>query len=146
MGLELYALVNDVPTLVASAINQPIGAAESLVDLNLMTPGEYYVRIAGSGSLTQLYQLAIGVESLAALDGDFDLDGDVDGTDFLDWQQGFGNGFDADDLVLWQVNFGVVGQESSSSAVIPEPAAWVLAAAAMGGVPGRARRNRVVRN
>ncbi len=145
LGLELYALVNDVPTLVASAINQPIGAAESLVGLNLMTPGEYFVRIAGSGSLTQLYQLAIGVETLAALDGDFDLDGDVDGADFLDWQQGFGSSFDADDLVVWQANFGVVGQESSSSAVIPEPAAWALAAAGMGGVLGRARRHRGVR-
>ncbi len=149
LNLELYALVNDLPTLLGSANSQPIGGAESLLDVELATAGEYFVRIAGSGAATQLYQLAIGVEALVVapgLDGDFDLDGDVDGADFLVWQQGFGNSFDAADLALWQENYGsVVGGEAKaggSSLAIPEPTAWTLAVAATCGTWGMWRRLR----
>ena len=37
--------------------------------------------------------------------GDFDTDGDVDGTDFLSWQRGFGTTYVADDLVDWQDDY-----------------------------------------
>jgi hypothetical protein len=132
-----------------SANSQPLGSAESLLDVALATPGEYFVRIAGSGGATQLYQLAIGVESLVVdpgPDGDFDLDGDVDGADFLVWQQGFGNSFDADDLALWQGNYGSVAggvaNVAGSSSAIPEPTAWTLAVAATCGTWGTWRRLR----
>ena len=41
--------------------------------------------------------------------GDFDLDGDVDGVDFLVWQQGFGTLYDDADLVDWETNYGAAG-------------------------------------
>ena len=53
------------------------------------------------------------------LPGDFDLDGDVDGRDFLIWQRGIGSpreywegdgdfdgDVDGDDLAIWQANYG----------------------------------------
>lgn len=150
LNLELYSLVNDIPALLGSANSQPIGGVESLLDVALATPGEYFVRIAGSGGATQLYQLAIGVEALVVeprLEGDFDLDGDVDGADFLVWQQGLGNSFDAEDLALWQGNYGSVAGGANaigSSSAIPEPTAWTLAVAATCGTWGTRRRLRLL--
>ena len=56
--------------------------------------------------------------------GDFDLDEDVDGADFLEWQQELGNTLDADDLTDWQDNYGF-GSLSSVS-VVPEASSLVL--------------------
>jgi len=55
-------------------------------------------------------------------DGDFDLDGDVDGADFLDWQRNLG---DATNLGLWQDNFGNVSSVANVSGV-PEPSSAAL--------------------
>ncbi|QDT74396.1 matrixin family metalloprotease [Lacipirellula limnantheis] len=138
LSLELYALVNDVPTLLQSAGSQPLGAAESLVDVPLANPGEYFVRISGSGALTQLYELAIGVEPLAVtppIAGDFDLDGDVDGADLLIWQRGAGAEYSTADLAAWQANFGGSGSAPGNAAfvatTVPEPTTWLVAAAAV---------------
>lgn len=70
--------------------------------------------------------------------GDADLDGDVDGHDFLAWQRGFGtdagwakgdfNGDDTvnqADLAIWHANFGFVRPEPAITA-IPEPSAIAL--------------------
>lgn len=63
----------------------------------------------------------------AELPGDFDLDGDVDGIDFLEWQRGESpNPRSTSDLVDWQIHFGEATLASTTTAV-PEPAAWVLA-------------------
>jgi hypothetical protein len=72
--------------------------------------------------------------------GDFDEDTDVDGADFLLWQQTLGNTvalgtgadgnsngmIDAGDLAVWRTEFGPVGGSSS----IPEPSAVALLLAA----------------
>lgn len=80
------------------------------------------------------------------LAGDFDLDTDVDGADFLIWQRGYGiasgatisqgdandDGMvDSTDLQLWSANFGsgTTGHALSSAALaVPEPpgSAWAL--------------------
>ena len=131
LDLALYAVVEGLPTLLGSSNSQPLGVAESLMGVELTSPGEYFVRIAGSSAATQLYQLEIGVKAVIGpgLDGDFDLDGDVDGTDFLAWQQGAGTTYDDEDLTAWRANFGAVadGGAISSSMAIPEPPAWGLA-------------------
>lgn len=74
---------------------------------------------------------------------DFDLDGIVDGGDFLTWQRGFGTSpaatfgqgdadlsgaVDGDDLTTWLSLFGTVGTPVgiASSAVVPEPNSMVL--------------------
>lgn len=75
------------------------------------------------------------------VDADFDGDGDIDGADFLTWQQNFGVAgatnqqgdadgnmtVDAADLAAWQTNFGG-GAATVSVAAVPEPAAALLTA------------------
>lgn len=55
------------------------------------------------------------------LNGDFDLDGDVDGSDFLLWQRDPGVG----DLADWQANYGSVSSIANTHAV-PEPSGSLL--------------------
>lgn len=77
----------------------------------------------------------------AAALGDFDTDGDTDGSDFLAWQRGFGmpgaaaitdgdadgNGsVDAEDLAAWLDNYGIGATEESDSGDLP---AGLMAAA-----------------
>jgi hypothetical protein len=55
---------------------------------------------------------------LPALDGDFDVDGDVDGGDFLVWQRGGSpNANSATDLAAWRANFGFSGLVATGTAV-----------------------------
>jgi hypothetical protein len=70
------------------------------------------------------------------LPGDFQVDGDVDGTDLILWKNRFGTGAggDADgdgdtdgaDFLVWQQGLGMSAASAASKAV-PEPAAWMLA-------------------
>jgi hypothetical protein len=73
---------------------------------------------------------------------DFDVDGDVDGSDFLTWQQNLGTtagalrtagnsnvgddgDVDAEDLAVWRAQFGLDGNaiSSTTAASVPEPTA-----------------------
>ena len=58
----------------------------------------------------------------AGLDGDFDVDGDVDGNDFLVWQRGAAT---PADLALWQGNYGAPNSSAAAGAV-PEPTSILL--------------------
>ena len=59
--------------------------------------------------------------------GDHDHDGVVDGADFLEWQQGFGTIYDANDLADWEANYGsVAGLPLSAAASVPEPNSLML--------------------
>ena len=63
--------------------------------------------------------------------GDFNMDGNVDGDDFLIWQAGFnvddsgdadGDGdTDGDDFLIWQSNFGTAEGSGSSLAAALRP-------------------------
>lgn len=66
----------------------------------------------------------------AGLVGDFDDDGDVDGTDFLAWQQGFPGTFNGTDLVDWEGNYGASSPIFAVQAV-PEPGTVGLATLAV---------------
>lgn len=72
--------------------------------------------------------------------GDFDLDGDVDGADFLVWQRGGSpNPLSAADLATWKGGFG---SAEAVAGAVPEPGTLGLALAAVGVVAGCTRRRR----
>jgi hypothetical protein len=102
----------------------------------------------GVGALTLLdgaydnsgLPIAAGSLEPGPADANFDDDADVDGTDFLAWQAGFGaigmgtpatgdanfdTNVNAVDFKIWKMQFGPVPQ----SAAVPEPSATALAAA-----------------
>ncbi len=57
---------------------------------------------------------------------DFNSDGDVDGNDFLTWQRGESpNPLSAEDLSLWQDQFGTTSSLSLST-TIPEPSSIMM--------------------
>ena len=58
--------------------------------------------------------------------GDYDLDGDVDGADFLKWQRDPSVGTLAD----WQAEYSNSSPHSVSSAAVPEPSAIIMVAIA----------------
>jgi hypothetical protein len=70
-----------------------------------------------------------------------DLDGDVDGGDFLNWQRGQSpNNGSAADLAVWQEHFGEDGSTATSAAV-PEPATSALLMFAAVGIRLRRRHH-----
>jgi hypothetical protein len=55
--------------------------------------------------------------------GDFDGDGDIDGNDFLVWQQGGSpNPLSTADLEAWRTAFGMVAGTEAVMTAVPEPA------------------------
>jgi hypothetical protein len=91
--------------------------------------------------------VVIGALPLAAIAGDFSLDGRVDGNDFLAWQRELGelvtppgngadgnrNGVvDAGDLAVWRNNFGAVaGTAALAQTAIPEPTGLLICVSAI---------------
>ncbi|MBX3433679.1 MAG: PEP-CTERM sorting domain-containing protein [Pirellulales bacterium] len=78
--------------------------------------------------------------------GDFDGDGDVDGSDFLRWQRGLSpNGATSTDLNIWRSHFGAaVPSVAGSLVAIPEPTSWMLllCLSSAAAIAGRARNRR----
>ena len=56
--------------------------------------------------------------------GDFDLDADVDGHDFLKWQR---DSLDPAELAVWQANYGGGVVALAAAVTIPEPGTMALA-------------------
>jgi hypothetical protein len=93
-----------------------------------------------------VYSADLGITTPLA--GDFNDDGIVDGTDFLEWQRGLGSEFDAADLADWKANYGQTAggpQAAPTAGAVPEPSAAAIALAAAVGLIGSARR-RIGRN
>jgi hypothetical protein len=90
----------------------------------------------------------IGVEPSA----DFDVDGDVDGADFLRWQRGFGASggathgqadaeldldVDGADLGFWKSQ---LGSATGATTAVPEPCAWIIFSTSLAAVRRRPAR------
>ncbi|BBO33598.1 PEP-CTERM sorting domain-containing protein [Lacipirellula parvula] len=73
--------------------------------------------------------------------GDFNVDGVVNGADFLVWQRSFGDTYDAADLEDWKSAFGNGVAAATTVAAVPEPGALGLLAAGAGGLEILRRRH-----
>ena len=100
-------------------------------DLNSLT--RYF-----DGALDEVRIATISLVSPGIL-GDFNGDGNVDGADFLVWQQGFGSEFDATDLGNWEANFGAGA--ALAAAAVPEPTSALLMLLGLGWLVASQRRH-----
>ncbi len=100
-----------------------LGLNASTIDLITIVWPSGYEQVLSNVSANQLLSL---VESVTP--GDFDLSGNVDGADFLMWQQGGSpNPLSQADLAAWQVNYGAGASPiNTASTAVPEPTACIL--------------------
>jgi hypothetical protein len=139
-ALEVTGMANLAGTLAVTLINgftPQAGQAFDILDWGGLT-GTFtsLVLPALPGSLawdaSQLYTTGVLAVASAGVSGDFNLDGQVDGSDFVMWQRGLGSPYTVGDLSAWKSHFGANADGPTASRV-PEPAgAWlaILAAAA----------------
>jgi len=116
--------------------HEPFGAVygfsgTNVFTVNLNTGNGSFLLNYGSSGLTEAFGGSFRNEIVPS--GDFDLDEDVDGSDFLLWQRTFGsttelaadgNGdgvVDSGDLALWQAQFGLNEGPGPLVAAVPEP-------------------------
>jgi hypothetical protein len=112
------------------------GGSEHLSAIELTSAGRYFVRVRGSSTNVQLYELALAAASFSlVLPGDYNNDGAVDAADYVVWRQnqgqigsglladGNGDGIvDFSDFSIWRANFGrSPGTSSTIAAAVPEP-------------------------
>jgi trimeric autotransporter adhesin len=111
-------LAPDESLALGNAYNETVDAQDLMFRYNSIDNGPY------NGLVEYITSTA---------DADFDNDGDIDGTDFLIWQRGFGSGtthgegdanadgvVNSDDLAFWQSQFGSNGNMAAATTV-PEP-------------------------
>jgi len=140
-GMQIVDTIADLPTYaVRNQFNQTIGTTVPLQgDLS-------------GGVGRDNFVLFSSVSVLNIPDGDYDFDGDVDGSDFLIWQQGANsttdvaadnNGdaiVDAADLVPWVTNYGATAL--SASQAVPEPSTQAILSVALLALAFAVRLNR----
>jgi len=89
--------------------------------------GAEWYDLTGDGLLTN-DDLAELQSIIGTTPGDFDADGDVDGSDFLAWQRGGSpDPLSLSDLGEWQGSYGAgVGELAAASSAVPEPTTLAL--------------------
>lgn len=128
-GVLTYA---DVKALQDGVIDPTLGGTVSA-----SVGGEWY-DLTGDGTLTAADVTELIEEILGTVLGDFNLDGVVDGLDFLEFQIKEIANFDGGDLADWDSNYGV--SLSPNVASVPEPSSILLALTTMLMVTSRQRR------
>ncbi len=113
-----------------------VGQGNGLSDRDL---GDIY---GAETSVLGTNHLPSHTHEFTVLDGDFDLDGDVDGSDFLKWQRGESPfPLSPADLNAWQTNYGMVAPLATSSTAVPEPTSALLLVLAAAGFYLQGRPN-----
>jgi len=126
-------------------LNTSAGNLTRVISGNVETITLPYEMVFNEGAITDMTFSGVIVASRALVDGDYDIDGDVDGFDFLKWQRGEStNPLSTGDLADWETNFGTPSSLSGlSSAVVPEPSSWLLVLSAGFSVMGCVRCRRL---
>lgn len=97
--------------------------------------GTYYVGVTGyqdddfAGNHIEVgrYALLIGIAAQSVpLEGDFNLDGQVDTADYVVWRENEGTLYDQDDYNDWRASFGKPSDAASAASAIPEPATLMV--------------------
>lgn len=123
-------------------LNEMFGFSDDeAFQVTLLLPGQEEQILIGTlvGDMTQFNLPAVmpwGILVIPApsIPGDFNLNGQMDGADFLAWQRGESpNPLSSSDLSLWETNYGA-SLTSSASTAVPEPASAVLLLLAGGGL------------
>ena len=104
-------------------------------------PDDFAGRIIGSQIGVDAYHRA-QLYFDGILPGDFDIDGDVDGADFLTWQRGFGTIYNSADLGTWEANYGAVAPLAATSTAVPEPSTAALTGMLLAGLSTLGRLGR----
>ena len=115
-----------------------VGDTFTLINANEGVVGEFDQLKLPEGFLWNVDYLAnrvtLKVTGLGSLVGDFDSDGDIDGTDLAKLKAGFGeSGYNGADFLDWQRNYSPSGG-IAGSAVVPEPASLAILLIALAGV------------
>ncbi|MDC0936664.1 hypothetical protein OAS39_10285, partial [Pirellulales bacterium] len=95
------------------------GLSEGALVGNFGGTGLFITYSGGDGNDVSLFADVPG-------NGDFDIDGDVDGFDFLAWQRGFGTLYESNDLATWELNYGAVPLLANNTTAVPEPSPLLL--------------------
>ncbi len=155
-SLNLYAsndtltLINSLdPTVIPAGVFANYAQGQSVGTNSLGTT--FYINYTGGVDSNDVVLQTTPVSGGA--NADFDQDGDVDGADFLAWQQGQGTAagatrnqgdsnndgaVDANDLAAWSSQFGSHAATANVGSV-PEPAGLVMIAIALTAPIGRRR-------
>jgi hypothetical protein len=96
-----------------------------LYGVNQTTPLETVIA-AGLGnnfSVAVPFQsiVALILDAVPMLDGDFNSDGIVDAADYTVWRDGLGTTYTPEDYDLWKANFGAGAGSGSLAVSVPEP-------------------------
>ena len=113
-------------SVIIGKILPPTPQGQSLPDFEFsVATDDFLVGADNSVQLTDLKVELFEFPNLVPEDGDFDNDGDVDGSDFLKWQR---DGGTAVELSNWINTYGQTGLLSglSASQAVPEPTALCL--------------------
>jgi hypothetical protein len=130
MGGIIHLLVAEVITEAEDHLDSSLVLHFGATDGSGNTPIASAVEIAYSNAVPGL------------LAGDFDLDSDVDGADFLKWQRGESfTPYSESDFADWEENFGtVLPAIAAAAASTPEPSSLLLASLAGCALLHRRRR------
>jgi hypothetical protein len=126
--ISLEANLHDYGLDISLKFEQPLSPTQS----SPLDPNTSFFECCGNGFKDQPFQSGRIIPS-TFLVGDFDVDGDADGFDFLKWQRGeVSSPPIVSDLAAWEANYGA--PLAVASAAVPEPNS--LALLCLGGLLG----------
>jgi len=126
-GVLIDVLQNGVASFSAPVLHVPGTGAGPATPLQTSFNQIAFSTNGGIAGFVDNVSVSFAQNGLPVLEGDYNLDGFVDGADFLVWQRGNSpNGLTASDLQKWQNNFGVGSQPPPPPRPEPPPRGTVL--------------------